>query len=233
MTRGSDADPGHLGRFRGRPAGATLLALASTSLIAVVGVAYVAVILSWLALERTPMEPIGDPYLLLMEILTIVSALGIGGLVISLFHLAGPARSVAAVAAVGTGLAGAVLTSGVHFVQITAVRQLWAAGELEDYRLVWPSWLFAVEYLAWDALIGLTMVLVWRILDALPGTRIARLAFLTGGVLCLMGIVGPVSGHMGWQNLALAGYAVFLPAAAALLHAFLRRMTTVGGPSLD
>jgi hypothetical protein len=27
----------------------------------------------------------------------------------------------------------------VHFVQLTAIRQLWHAGRLDDYRLVWPS----------------------------------------------------------------------------------------------
>src|SRR5438477_8024227 len=42
------------------------------------------------------------------------------------------------------------LTMGVHFVQLTAIRQLWRAGRLVDYRLVWPSALFAVEYFVWD-----------------------------------------------------------------------------------
>ncbi len=96
----------------------------------------------------------------------------------------------------------------VHFVQLTAVRQLWRAGRFGDYRLVWPSPLFAVEYFVWDILVGLTMGLAGFALAGGPLAVHARRALLIGGVLCLVGTAGPLSGWMLVQNVAVLGYAV-------------------------
>ena len=104
----------------------------------------------------------------------------------------------------------------VHFVQLTAVRQLWRAGRLADYKLVWPSPLFAVEYFVWDVLVGLTMVSAGLALTSMPAATRARTALLIGGALCMLGVAGPVTGRMALQNIAVIGYAVVLPIAAAL-----------------
>jgi hypothetical protein len=186
-------------------------------LITVVGALYVAVIAAWLLVERTPAEPIGDPYLLAMELLTLASALGIGGLAVALAAAAGEGRRVAGLGGLVAGGSAAVLTAAVHFVQLTAVRQLWRSGELADYRLVWPSTLFAVEYLAWDLLVGLAMILFARAVDGLPGSRPGRRVLTVGGMLCLVGVAGPLTGSMALQNVAVAGYAVALPLGTALL----------------
>jgi hypothetical protein len=105
----------------------------------------------------------------------------------------------------------------VHFVQLTAIRQLWRAGDLPDYRLVWPSAILAVEYFAWDVLVGATMVLISLALAGGPRSVPARRTMLTGGLLCLAGVVGPASGQMPLQNIAVAGYAIFLPIGCGLM----------------
>ncbi len=192
------------------------LGFVSATGILVVGIFYVAVIALWLVVEGTPREPIGDPYLAVMEVLTILSALALLGLVIALWFLADSTRRVPALAALAIGSLAAGLTMAVHFVQLSAVRQLWRAGRAADYRLVWPSPLFAVEYFVWDVLVGLTMVAVALALAGGAGRGHARRAFLIGGVLCLAGVSGPLSGRMVLQNIAVAGYAVVFPIAAAL-----------------
>jgi hypothetical protein len=151
-----------------------------------------------------------------MEVLTIVSALSLLGLVIAIWCFADTARRVQALATVVIGSIGAVLTAAVHFVQLTAVRQLWQAGHLVDYRLAWPSALFALEYFVWDVLVGLTMVFAAFSIAGASVTVPARRVLLLGGVLCLLGVAGPLSGRMLLQNVALLGYGVALPVAAAL-----------------
>ncbi|MDH5271397.1 MAG: hypothetical protein OEY32_15895, partial [Candidatus Krumholzibacteria bacterium] len=61
------------------------LGIASAIGIFGIGVCYVAVIALWMIIEATPREPIGDPYLAVMEVLTILSALALAGLVIALW----------------------------------------------------------------------------------------------------------------------------------------------------
>jgi len=90
---------------------------------------------------------------------------------------------------------------------------------LADYRLVWPSVLFAVEYFVWDILIGLTLLCASMTLPL--DNRSARGALRVAGALCLLGVVGPLTGRMPLQNIAVIGYALALPVGAALcLRAF-------------
>lgn len=184
--------------------------------IFVIGVLYVGVIGTWLLVEAVPQEPIGDPYLAVMEALTIVSAFAIVGFVVALQSFAADTHRLPALAALVSGCLGAALTITVHFVQLTAVRQLWQAGELADYRLVWPSAIFAVEYVAWDVFVGGMMIAAGLSLSGHTGGRPARRALLVGGVLCVVGAAGPISGWMALQNVSVLGYAVVLPIAAAL-----------------
>ena len=151
-----------------------------------------------------------------MEVLTIVSALALVGVVLALWCFADRAHHLPAIATLVFGTSGAVLTATIHFVQLTAVRQLWRAGHLTDYRLVWPSSLFAAEYFVWDVLVGLTMTCASFVLAGARSAEHARGALLLSGVLCLVGVVGPFSGQIVLQNSAVLGYAVGLPLAAAL-----------------
>ncbi len=204
------------------PTSARRLGIISAVSLLAVGILYVAVIAFWLLNERTPREPIGDPYLAYMELLTIASAFGLFGYVVALWVITA-SRRVPALVALILGTVAAVLTTAVHFVQLTAVRQLWRVGRLTDYRLIWPSPLFAVEYFVWDVLIGFTMVASGLALDRTPGAFAASRALLIGGALCLLGSTGPISGHMQWQNVAVLGYALVLPIAAGFTARLLLR----------
>jgi hypothetical protein len=196
--------------------GARRLGMASCIAMLIVGILYIAVITLWLIIEATPREPIGDPYLAVMEVLTIGSALALVGLLVAIWCFADAAHRLSALAALGTGTLAAAFTIAVHFVQLTAIRQLWRAGGLADYRLVWPSALFALEYFAWDVLVGFSLVSMSLAVAGKPGAETAGRAMLIGGVLCLVGVGGPLSGRMFLQNIGVLGYAVVLPLASAL-----------------
>lgn len=193
------------------------LGLTAAAGLCAVGALYLTTIALWLVLASSPREPIPDPYLAVMEVLTMASALLLVGLAVALHSFADPSRRLPALATLVAGSTAAGLTWTVHVVQLTAVRQLWQRGSLPDYRLVWPSPLFAVEYFAWDVLVGFTMCFAGLAVADAPGARAARRALLLGGVLCVLGVSGPLSGRMALQNLALTGYGIVLPVAAALL----------------
>jgi hypothetical protein len=197
--------------------------------VALVGVIYLAVIGSWLAIVRTPAAPIGDPYLLAMELLTIASAVGIAGWVIAQLLLATPRQRAFALAAFATGISASVLTISVHLVQLTAVRQMWRHGSLDDYTLVWPSPLFAVEYVAWDFFVGLTMILLGLSLRTEGVTR-GSLLLIAGGCLCLVGLTGLAFGAHSLQDIAVFGYGVLLPLAAYRTAATFRAPTSSRAP---
>jgi hypothetical protein len=181
------------------------------------GALYVATIVVWLLIVATPDAPIGDPFLAVMEVLTIISALTFLALLLAIKCFADDRHRVHALAALALGILATGCTTAVHFVQLTAVRQIWRAGAGADYRLIWPSPQFAVEYLAWDLFIGLALVLASSVLLGGRTSRAAGLALLSSGVLCIAGLAGPLSGRMILQNIAVAGYAIVLPLAAALV----------------
>lgn len=204
------------------------LGIASAGAILALGFLYLATILLWLLVVAKPEEPIGDPFLAVMEVLTILSALAFLGLVLAIKCFADDRHRVHALAALALGTLAAGLTMAVHFVQLTAVRQLWRAGAIPDYRLIWPSPQFAVEYLAWDLLIGLALVGASPVFLGARTSRPAGLALLSSGVLCMAGVAGPLSGRMILQDIAVVGYALALPFAAALVGRVFRATPVQG-----
>ena len=207
------------------------LGMISAGGILVVGILYLATIAIWLIVEARPREPIGDPYLAVMEVLTLVSALALLGLVVAIWCFADAARRVYAIMTLALGSLAVGLTMAVHFVQLTAIRQMWRAGQLVDYRLVWPSVIFAAEYFAWDVLVGLTMASAGLARSGGSAGN-ARRALLCGGTLCLMGAAGPLSGCMLLQNVAGLGYAVVQPIAATILARVFRATSASGSRRL-
>ncbi len=195
----------------------------SSFALLVTGLLYLIVIAAWLVAVGKPMEPIGDPYLAVMEVLTMASALALVGFSVAISALSTPERRIFGLGTVVAGTIAAGLTLSVHFVQLTAIRQLWRSGTLADYRLVWPSPIFAVEYLAWDLLVGITMLLAAASLGEGHGKGGARTLLTVGGGFYIIGLVGPASGVMALQNIAVLGYAVLLPLAAWFTAGVFRR----------
>lgn len=100
------------------------LGMVSAGGIVVVGMLYVATITTWLIIEARPHEPIGDPYLAVMEVLTLASALALLGLGVAIWCFADTADRVCAILTLALGSLAVGLTMAVHFVQLTAIRQM-------------------------------------------------------------------------------------------------------------
>jgi hypothetical protein len=175
-----------------------------------IGIAYVLALAAGFARHGLH-EPITDPVLAIMEALTLLSAAAIVTLMAAVHERALPERKVYGVIALAFGTLCAGTTSAVHFIELTAVRQV------EDARIVWPSRTYAAELLAWDVFLGLALVFAGAAFsDRQPERTVKRLLLICGS-LCLAGTIGPVVGNMRLQLVGVLGYAGLLPVVSFLL----------------
>ncbi len=193
--------------------------LSATGLV-LVGVAYAIVV--GIGMAQAGLDtPIMDPILAVMEAMTLVSAPLVVILMAAVYGLADPERKVFGLLALAFGTMMAGLTSGVHFVTLTAGRQT------DFTELAWPSTLYAVELLAWDVFLGLALVFAAPVFTGTGRRAPARRALVVTGVLCLLGGIGPMVGNMAIQRIGILGYGVALPITCV----FLARVFRPGGAS--
>jgi hypothetical protein len=182
----------------------------------VVGVAYV-VVVAFGIFQAGFDDPIVDPTLAVMEALTLISAPIIVTLIASIYETASRDRKVfGAMALVFSGVM-AGLTSAVHFVALTTGRQT-------DFTVLeWPSTLYAVELLAWDVFLGLSLLCAALVLVGSGVRAFARWSLAVAGTLSLVGAIGPILGDMALQRIGILGYGVGLPIVALILSRFFQR----------
>lgn len=162
-------------------------------------------------------EPISDPILGVMEVLTLLAAPLIVVMMAALYRCSPPAMSAfTLIALVFAGLMAGI-TSGVHFVELTAGRQMGISS------LQWPSIPYALELLAWDVFLGMSLLFAAPTLHVLGNQATVRVVVVTG-VLCLLGTIGPLVGDMRWQVIGIVGYGLALPVAALMIAGVFRRL---------
>jgi len=191
--------------------------LGSWSAVAVflIGVAYLATLAIGFAVHGLA-EPIVDPILAIMEVLTLMSAPPLVVIMAAIHDYASVNRKIYGVIALAFTILFAGTTSAVHFVELTAGRQLGSGG------IVWPSPVYAVELLAWNLFLGLALLFAAPVFDGGGPERGVRGGLLISGVLCVAGIVGPVVGNMRLQLVGVLGYAGVLPVVCFMLARLFR-----------
>lgn len=195
------------------------LGFVSASALLIVGIAYAFVVGIGIA-DAGLSEPIVDPILGIMELLTLLSAPLIVMLLASVHAIAESRRKIWGVIALVFGSMMAGITSSVHFAMLTA-------GRKTGYTtLEWPSMLYAVELLAWDVFLGLGLVFAAQVFAGPGLTAAARWMLRVTGGLCLAGAAGPLSGWMPAQWIATAGYGLVLPFTWLVLALFFRRRSS-------
>jgi hypothetical protein len=202
---------------------ANRLGLWSSAAIVGIGVAYVFALAAGMV-RHGLREPITDPVLAVMEVLTLLSGPPIVTLMAAVHDRAKPDQKVFGLTALAFATLCAGTTSAVHFVELTAARQL------NDAGILWPSRVYAIELLAWDVFLGLALVFAAPVFDGRGPERSVRRGLFACGALCLAGIVGPAVGNMRLQMVGVLGYAVVLPVVAfLLLRLFARERSAIEG----
>lgn len=167
-----------------------------------------------------------DPYLAVLEILMILSAVALVIMMAAVYTYAAPDRKTVALMALAFMILFAVVTCSVHFASLTVGRQIDPVGlpnlphqlSLEK----WPTLAMSLDLLAWDFFLGLSVVFAAVVFKGEGRARSVRVSMLVAGTLCLAGTLGPASGYLQIQFLGIAGYAFSLTVACALLAMLFR-----------
>jgi hypothetical protein len=191
--------------------------------VSAIGVAYIVALAFGFARSGWD-QPIGDPVLAVMEVLTLLSAPLMVIAMAAAHSYASADRKFFGVLALAFTVLFAGTTSAVHFVELTASRQLGTA------EIAWPSTAYAVELLAWDWFLGLALLMAGFVFPGSGHERSLRRGLWLSGSLALLGTAGPMVGDMRLQRIGILGYAGVLPVAFFLLARLLWVRSHVAEP---
>ena len=184
------------------------------------GVAYAVITaLGFLSLE-SPQDPIGPPYVTLMELLILpLAALYLITMVAIHAYARSEVKVYSQIALVFMTILAAITTS-VHFVILTVGPQLQATGQSWVPYVIsftWPSILYTLDILAWDWFFALSLLFASVVFTEGKVERAVRILLLASGVLSLAGLVGVPLSDMQIRNIGIVGYAVVSPVAFLLI----------------
>lgn len=193
---------------------------AATWAVFVLGVAYAIVTgLGFLSLQ-SPQDPIGEPYVTLMELLIVIMAPLYIISMVAVHAYAPPEKKLYSLLALIFMILLAGLTSTIHFIVLTVGPQL-AATTLPWTSLFfmwkWPSVAYAVDILAWDWFFALAMLFAAAVFKTGRLEKTVRLLLIVSGVLSLAGLLGVFLADMQVRNVGIIGYAVVAPVAFLLM----------------
>jgi hypothetical protein len=195
----------------------------SAAAVLLIGIAYLITLAIGFAVHGLS-EPIVDPILAIMEVLTLMSAPPMVVLMVAIHGHASADRKAYGSIALAFTILFAGMTSAVHFVELTALRQLGSAG------IVWPSTVYAVELLAWNLFLGLALLFAAAVFVGGGLEKHVRRSLSIAGILCVAGLVGPAVGNMRLQLIGVLGYAGVLPITCFLLARLLRQSKATSDP---
>lgn len=187
----------------------------SSFAVFLIGVGYVVALVIGFT-TRGLSAPIVDPLLAIMEMLTLLAAPFMLVMMAAIHGRAPDNRKTVSAVAFAFMILTTGTTSAVHFLELTAMRQM-GYGDL-----VWPSPAYALELLAWDVFLGLSLIFAaFAFEDSGRECRVRR-SLLVCGMLCLVGVAGPIFGNMRLQLVGVFAYGAFLPFVCLLLSRLFR-----------
>lgn len=174
-----------------------------------------------------------EPYLTIMEVLMLLLNPAMVVLFAAVHGYAPPNKKTCSQAAFGFLLLLVAITGVVHFVHLTVIRHTTSATVAEAFafyrsRKDGPSPMFAAEMLGWDFFFGLALLFAAPVFKGDRLQTAIRTVLIVSGLLCLAGFVGPASGDMRFQVLAILGYAFGFPFGCLLLAKLFARREVAG-----
>ena len=190
---------------------ARLLGRASSILIGVLLVAYALTTGIGLLTLESPLDPIGDPWFTMMELLIILLAPLMLICLIAVDSVASDAmRIYTRTALIFTALMTTV-TCGVHFTVLTVSRLISTAGFPRAdllFAFSWPSVVYTLDILAWDFFYALSILFLAPMFLSERDERLLGSLMVLSGVLSFIGLAGIPTADMGIRNIGIVGYAV-------------------------
>ena len=153
-------------------------------------------------------------YLTIAEVLSIVGT-PLLLLLMAVIHKSAPeSAKVLSLTAFGWTLLLTGFTVAVHFVNLTLLKQL-SIEQRRDYaRFIgweWPSMLYSIELAAWHMCFGLSLFFAAFAFKGQGKEIIVKRGLIITGLLCIIGLIGPLIGNLNWRIIGVFGYGILFP----------------------
>lgn len=162
-----------------------------------------------------------DPFLAILEFLILLVAAALVVMMAVVYRYAASERKIHSLTALALMTAFVTVTSSTHFVSLTFGRQTAAGAAAGLTWLIgvnnWPSIAMAADLLAWDFLLGLSLIFAAPVFQGRGLKSWTRMGLRVAGGLCLIGTLGPLLGRMQLQFSGILGYAFLLPVTCVLI----------------
>lgn len=161
-----------------------------------------------------------EPYLVIAEVITLVAAPLLILLMVAIHACAPQSAKIFSLMALGWMFILAGCTATVHFVNLAFWRQLSSQQKLDYVSFVgweWPSILYAVELLAWHLFFGLAVFFAAFAFKGPGKERTVKKGLLITGLLCIIGLIGPLTGDLIWRLIGIIGYGILFPIQCAFI----------------
>src|SRR6478609_8710910 len=158
-------------------------------------------------------DPLPDPYLAVAELLILLMAPVMVVLMASVHACAPVHLRMFSMIAFGWMLVAACLTMTVHVVELVVARRVdpgAVPGFARLFGFAWPSMLYAVDVVAWDLMLGLSLLCAAFVFTG-HRYRAVRRGLMVSAALCLVGLVGPATDVLAWRGIGILGYVVAFP----------------------
>jgi hypothetical protein len=195
--------------------------------VAVLSVAYAAVLAMGLLTLPSPDRPIENPWFTAMEVLILAIAPAMVAFTVGLHAWATTERKSLALLSVVFMSMCAVITCSVHFAVLTLSRHPAFAGPdwaTLAFSFKWPSVVYALDILAWDVFFPLAAVFGALVVHGSGVARLARALLLGSATLAFIGQAGIPLSNMNVRNIGIIGYVFCYPIAAVLLAVMFWRL---------
>ena len=145
--------------------------------------------------------------IIIMEILTVLSALVIVHFMVALYIGSGENRKSQGALALIFSSCMAGITIMNHFIYITVWNQIYKNEVMPSWLLLdgWPSLPKGLECVSWGFFLGLAMLFASRVLEDW-GSKVITWTMRISGILTLVGLLGPIIGNMNYYWFSTIGY---------------------------
>lgn len=167
-----------------------------------------------------PLSPPKDPAWAVAEILTVA---GVPIQILLFAAIYGSTRASAktyGLLAFGLILMWGALTSAVHFTELVVARRLNLTSDpalARVFDLAHQSLLQGVEFLAWHFFLGLAMLAAAVAFTGQDTARWVRTGLIAGGLLTVLGLIGPILDQPYLRSIGAIGYGVVFPVVCLLI----------------
>ena len=196
------------------------VATAAGFAVAVLCLAYAAILAIGLVTLPAPDQPIQNPWFSAMEVLILGIAPAMVTLTVGLYANAAAERKSFAMLSVLFVSMCAVVTCCIHFTVLALSRHPAFVGTSWAplvFSFKWPSVAYALDILAWDLFFALSAMFAALAVQGSGIASLVRYLLFGSSAFAFIGLAGVPLASMSIRNIGIIGYAVIFPVAALLL----------------